>query len=106
MALIGIEAVPASIMSPVVDDSMHTSSGRRYGFGASAPSFTKASPMHLLEAERGLAILPKLVKFVGPSSTRGEKVSPCLSSFSAAPSARLRVFMSVFTSASMARRGC
>ena len=46
MALIVIEAVPARSKPPSVDGSMHTSSGGRCGFGASAPSLTRVLPMH------------------------------------------------------------
>ena len=39
MALIVVEAVAADIEPPAADDSMHTSTGEKCGFGASAPFF-------------------------------------------------------------------
>ena len=51
---------------------------------------------------------PKLVKFVGPSSTQAEELFPsCFTWFAAAAfSVRLRIFLSGSTSVSVARRGC
>ena len=73
MGLIVVEAVPASSKPPAAGDSMRTSTDGRYGFGASAPSLTGASPMPFSGAERGSALLSKLVKFAGPSSTRQKR---------------------------------
>ena len=105
MVLIVVEAVRASSKPPLADDSMRTSTGGRYCFGAAVTSLTRAPPMHFSGAG-GSTILPNLVKLIGPSSTRAEEVSSCFSSSAAAPSVRLRVLFSVFTSASVARRGC
>ena len=63
MVLSGIEAVPTSDNPPAVGDSMRTSTGGKCGFGTSAPSLTRPSPMQFSGA-RGSAILPKLVKLV------------------------------------------
>ena len=109
MVLIAVKAVPAGSRPQAADDSMRTSTGERCGFGASAPSLTKELKMHFSGARGGWAILPKLVKLVGPSSTLlAEELSPiCLArSAAVASSVRLQVFLSVCTSASVARRGC
>ena len=71
MALIVMKAVLRSSKPPAVDDSVRTS---RCGFGASAPSLTRASLMHY-SAAGGSAVLPKLVKLVGPSSSLAEELS-------------------------------
>ena len=77
MALIVVEAVLADNKPPVVDDSMRTSTGGRCGFGASASLLIKASSMHFSGAnKRGSAIIPKLVKLIGPLSTLAEELSP------------------------------
>ena len=70
MALIVVKAVLVSNKPPVADGSMLTSSGERSGFGAPAPSLTRASPMHFSGAGKNSGILPKLVKFVGPPWTQ------------------------------------
>ena len=77
MALIvDVEIVPAGIKPPAVDDSLRTSTGRKYGSGASAPLLT-TSPMYFLGAiKRGSAIMLKLVKFVRQSSILAEELSP------------------------------
>ena len=75
MSLIDVEAVPVSSKPPLADDSMRTSTGGKYDFGTPAPSLTRASPMHFPGVERGSAILSKLVKSVGPSSTRPKDIS-------------------------------
>ena len=88
MALIEIEAAPADIKPPVADGSMPTFTGGKCGFGASAPLLTR-TPMHFLEAfKRDLAIIPKLVKLVGPLSTLAEEPFPGFARF-ASPSVRL-----------------
>ena len=74
--LIVVETVPAGIKPPAADDSMCTSTGGKCGSGASAPSLTRASPMHFLEVKRGSAILPKLVTLVGPCHRPGQKRYP------------------------------
>ena len=102
MALVVVKAVLTSSKPPAVDDSVRTS---RCGFGDSAPSLTRASPMHY-SAAGGSAILPKLVKLVGPSSSLAEELSSFFTPYAAAPSVRLRVFSTVFASASVARRDC
>ena len=53
MVLYDVEAVPGSTKPPAVDDSMRTSTGRRWGVGASAPSLTRASPMPFSGATEG-----------------------------------------------------
>ena len=63
------------------DYSMRTYTGKKCGFGASAPSLTRASPMHFFLAREGLIMLLKLIKLVGPSSTGAEEISPCFSPF-------------------------
>ena len=68
MVLNAVEAVPAGSELPAADNSMRTSIGRRYGVYALAPLLTRALPMHFSGA-RGSAIIPKLVKLVGPSTT-------------------------------------
>ena len=85
MVLSDVEAKPASSKSPAGVDA-RISPGERYDFGTSAPSSTRASSLDSVRAG-GLAKLPKLIKLVGSST-------------------RARVFMSGFTSASTARRGC
>ena len=93
--LIIVEARPAGSRLPAADDSMLTSKGGKYGFGASAPSLTRASLMNFSGARRSSAILSKLVELVGPSSTRAEGVSPRLARSSAVLSVRLRFLVSV-----------
>ena len=106
MVLIAVEAVSADSKPPATDDSMRTSIGGRCSFAASAPLLTRASPMHF-SGVRVSAIVPKLVKLVGPSSTLAEELSPCfIRSAEAAPYVRLQVFVSGSTFASVARRGC
>ena len=105
MVLIVVEVVLASSEPPAADDNTRTSLGGRYAFGASAPSLTRALPTHFPGAGDS-TMLPKLVILVGPSSSRAQEVSPYLSPSAAAPSVRLQVFVSVSTSASVARRGC
>ena len=69
LVLIAIEVMPAGSKSPAADGSMRTSTCGRCGFGVSAPSLTRASTMPFSGAiERDSAIMPKLVKLVGPSS--------------------------------------
>ena len=65
MVLIVVEAVPAGSKPPAVDDSMRTFMGGRFGLGASAPLFTRASPMHFSGAG-GSAIMPNLVELIRP----------------------------------------
>ena len=55
MVLSDVKAVMVSSKPPMADDSMRTSTGGRCGFGASAPSLTRASPMHFLETREGPA---------------------------------------------------
>ena len=96
MALIIVEAVPAGIKPPAADDSMRTSTSGKQGFGASAPSLTRASPMQFSEPKRGSTVLPK----------QAAEISPCFIPSAAAPSVRLSVFASASTSPSLARLGC
>ena len=53
----------------------------------------------------GSAIMPKLDKLVGPSSTLAKELSLFVTRSAAASSVRLRVLVSGSTSASLARRG-
>ena len=77
MVLIAVKTVPTSIKPKAVDGSMHTSKGGRCGFGTSAPLLTRASPTHFPGAfKRGSPTMPRLVKFVGPSSTLVKELSP------------------------------
>ena len=85
-----------------VDVDMRISAGERHGFGASAPSPTRTSSL-LIGRAGGLTTLPKLVELVGPSTAGAEEISPCSSSAAAAPFVRLRAFLSVLTSAPVAR---
>ena len=101
MALLIVEVVPVGMRPPTVDDSMRSSTAGYCDFGASAPLLTRASPMHFSEAnKRGSAIMLKLTKLVGPSLTLAEELSPRLAHSTAAPSVRLRVFISDLTSTS------
>ena len=93
MPLNVVEAVPASSKPPAGGD-LRISTGEGHGFGASAPSSTRVSCLHI-ERAGGSAILLKLVELVGPSMARAKEVSPCFSSSAAAPSVRLRVFVSI-----------
>ena len=91
MVLIAVEAVPAG-RSPPVAVGVRISSRKRNGFGASAPLSATASSLQ--RRAGGSAIMPKLVKLVGPSSTLlAEGLSPLWFARSAAagPSVRLRV---------------
>ena len=67
MTLIIVEAVPGGIKPPAADDSMRTSTSGKQGFGASAPSLTRASPMQFSGAKRDSTVLPK----------QAEEISPC-----------------------------
>ena len=99
-----VGAVSVSSKPPAgVDERI--SQGERHGFGASVPSSTRASSPHVGRAG-GSAILPKLVELVRASTARAEEKLSCFSSSPVPPSVRLRVFMCVFTSASVARRVC
>ena len=107
MVLIVVGVVPAGSKPPEADDSMRTSTGGRCGFGASAPLLSRAAHMYFLGAiKRGSAIMPKLINFVGPSSTLAEELSPFINRSAAASSVRLRVLVYGSTSASVARLGC
>ena len=90
MVLITVEAVPIGSKPAAVDGSMRTSRGGRCGFDASAPSLTRASPMHFSGAiKRGSVIMSKLVKLVGPLSPLAEELSPFFTRSAAAPYVRL-----------------
>ena len=75
MVFNAIEPVTAGSEISAVDNSIRTSMGGRYGFDALAPLLTRALPMHFSGA-RGSAIMPKLIKLVGPSTTREIEVFP------------------------------
>ena len=77
MSLIIVEAVLASIKSPVAGDGIRTSTVGKCGFGASTPLLTRASPMHFSgDNKRGLAAMPKLAKLVGPVIDPSRKSYP------------------------------
>ena len=79
MALIIVETVPTGIKPPAVDDNMRTSTSGKCGFCATALLLTRASPVHFSGVnKRGSAIMPKLVKLVGPTPTLAEELSSCL----------------------------
>ena len=106
VALIVVAAMPMGSKLPASDVSIRTSTCGRCSFDASVLLLTRASPVHFSGAKkRGSAIMPKVVKLVRPSSTLAEELSPCFAQSAAVPSVRLRVFLSIFTSASLARRG-
>ena len=106
MALIFVAAMPVGSKALASDVSMRTFTGERSSFDASALLSTRASPVHFSGAKkRGSAIMPKLVKLVGSSSTLVEELSPCFARSAAAPSVRLCVFLSFFTSAPLPRCG-
>ena len=63
--LIAVKAIPTGSKS-LVAVGVRISTGERHGFGATAPLSTGASPTDVSGAG-GLAIMPKLVKLVGPS---------------------------------------
>ena len=105
MTFIAVGAVPADIKPPAAD-SIACAPPRveDAAFGAPALSLTRASPTHFSGAiKRGSAIMPKLVKLVG---TLAEEISPVFSSSAGTPSVRLLFFVTVSSSASVARRGC
>ena len=77
---------------PAAAVGVRISTGERHGFDASAPLSTRTSQVYFPGAKEGSAIMPKLVKLVGPSSTLAEELSPCFARSAAAPSVRLRVF--------------
>ena len=52
MVLIVVEAIPAGIKQPAADDSMRTSTDGKCGFGASAPLWTRSSPMLFREPKK------------------------------------------------------
>ena len=101
MALITVEAESAGSKLPAADNSTRTYMGGRYGLGASAPLLTRTSPMHFAGPVSS-AMMLKLIKLVGPSSTLTEELSPFFTRFAAeAPLLRLPVFVSDFTSAEL-----
>ena len=99
-----VEAVSVSSKPPAGVD-VRIAQSESHGFGASVPSSTRASPPHVGRAG-GSATLPKLVELVRASTARAEAKFSCFSSSPVPPSVRLRVFMCVFTSASVATRVC
>ena len=103
MAFIAVEAVPPGSKPPAAV-GVRISTGKRHDFGGSAPLSTKPSSLYIRRAG-GSAILLKLAKLVGPSTVLAEELFPRFARSSAAFSVRLRVFSSVFTSASIVRRG-
>ena len=107
MPPIDVETMSAEIKPPAVDDNMRTSTGGRCGFGVSAPLLIRASSMPFSGVfKSGSAIMPKLVKLVGPSLTLAEQLSPFFARSAAASSVHLRVLLYVFTSASVAKCCC
>ena len=101
-----VEAVLASSEPPAGVD-MCISSSEKHSLGASVPSPTRASSLHIGRAEGSVLLsLPNLVWRIGSRSTFAEEVSTRFTRFSAVPSVRLLVFMYVSTSAPVARRDC
>ena len=97
MILVAVDAVPAGSKPPAAV-GVRISTVERQDFIASTPLSTRASPMNFSGAiKRSSAIMAKLIKLVGSSSTLSEELSPCFAlSAAAALSVRLRVFLSVF----------
>ena len=102
MVLSVVETEPAS-SKPSVCGGVRIFTDDRRNFGPLAPSSIKASLLHLVRAEGLVDLSPKLVRVI--ESTRADKISHNLSS-GLASSSRARFFMSCFTSALAARRGC
>ena len=110
MALIAVEAVPAG-GEPLAAVGVSISAGERHGFGASAPLSTRASSMDLFLffRNRRFSYHPEAgqIRRVVIDPRRGAILSPFITRSAAeAPSVRLRVFVSGFTSASVSRHGC
>ena len=91
MVLVAVKVVPAGSKPPAALGE-RISKSERHGFGASAPLLTTTSSLR--GRAEGSAVMPKLVKLVGPASTLFADSSP-----------RLRVYLPVGPSTSVARRG-
>ena len=104
MVLVAVEVVPAGSKPPAAV-SVRTSMGERHGFDATASLSTRASSLQQGRAEGSVESSPKLVRHIGSGSTWAEELSPLMTRSTAASSVRLRVLVSGFTSASVARRG-
>ena len=104
MVLIALETVPAESKPPAAVP-VRISAGERHGFVGAASLSTRVSSLEQLRAGDLAESLPNLVRRIGAVSACADKLSPLTTcSAAAAPSMRLRVFLSGFTSASMARR--
>ena len=86
-----VQAEPACWKPRATNVNMHIFRGERCGLGAPAPSLTRALLISFSGA-KGSAILPKLVKLVGSSSTQADKISLYLSSSASAPSVSSKSF--------------
>ena len=105
MVLVAIEAVLAGSKPPAAV-SVRISTGERHGFGAAAPLSARASFLQQEIARGSVGSSPKLVRHIGSGSTWAEELSPIITQFAVASSVHLRILVSGFSSASMARRGC
>ena len=105
MVIVAVEVLQAGSKQLVVV-SVRISTGERHNFGAAALMSTITS--FLWGKAGGSAFKSKLVEIFGPVWTfLAEQLLPHFAwTTAAAPSVRLRVFLSVVMSASMARRGC
>ena len=103
--LVAVEAVPAGSKPPAAV-SVRISTGERHGFGAAAPLSTRTPSLQQGRARGSMESSPKLFRHIGSGSTWAEELSSLITRSAAASSERLRVLVSGFTSASMARRDC
>ena len=71
MVLIAVAAVSVGSKPPAAV-GVRISTGERHSFSASPPLSTRASSLNIQRAGDS-AIMPKLVKLVGPSSTLAEE---------------------------------
>ena len=105
MVFIAVEAVPTGSKPPAAV-VVRISTSERHGFGAAAPSSTRASSLEQGRAGVPVESLLKQVRQIGSASTCAEESSPLITrSAAAAPSVRLQVLVSVRTSSSVVRRG-
>ena len=100
-----VEAVPVGGKPPTAV-GVRISTGERHGFGAAAPSSTRASSLEQRRVGGPVESSPKLVRQIGSVLTCTEELSPLIPRSAPTSSIRLRVLMSVGTSASVTRRGC
>ena len=105
MVLVAVEAIPAGSKPPAAVN-VRISTGERQDFGAATPLSTTVSSLQR-RAGGSVESSPKLVRHIdGPASTLfAEQLYPCFVGSAAASSVRLRVLVSVGTSAFVIRRG-